>query len=502
LFEASVQGLTALFTAQSSLYMLFGVGWGLLIGFLPALGGITAMALVLPFAFGVEPAAGLALLLGAHIGCIYGDTVCSILFNVPGSAKAIVHCFDGYPMTKNGEGARALGAAATSAFIGGIVGAIALTITLPLMRAVMLFLGPPEYFVMALWGISVIAVFSEGSVLKGIVAAGMGLMVAFIGMDPVTGTPRYWFGSVYLMDGIEFPVVAIGLFAIPQVMKLFVSGESIVKGEAINSKSSVFDGMRDCLRNWRLVVSASLLGLWIGALPGIGATVGAMAAYGQAVQRSKTPELFGKGNVEGVIGPTATLGANEGGALMPTLGFGVPGGESMAILLSAFITMGIQPGREMLTTKLPLVFTMVWIIVIANMLTTAAGLFTAPKMARLASLPGAIIIPMVLAVCFVGAFASSTEIENVWVAIFFGFVGYMMDKYGYSKADLAIGMVLGLMIERYMHISITTFGNLFFITRPVTFVLLLGVIFTVVWPIVQGARKKKRNEATMGGGAL
>ncbi len=472
--------------------MLLGVGWGLLVGFLPALGGITAMALVLPFAFGVEPAAGLALLLGAHIGTIYGDTVCSILFNVPGSAKAIVHCFDGYPMTRRGEGSRALGAAASSAFIGGVVGAIALTLTLPIMRAVMLALGPPEYFVMAVWGISVIAVFSEGSVLKGIVAAGLGLMIAFIGMDPVTGTARYVFGNIYLMDGIDFPVIAIGLFAIPQVMKMFVSGESIVKSDVAKSTSSVWDGVRDVIKNWGLVVRSSILGLWIGALPGIGSVVGTMAAYGQAVQTSKTPEKFGKGNVEGVIAPTATMGANEGGALMPTLGFGVPGGETMAILLAAFITMGVQPGREMLTTKLPLVFTMVWIIVLGNMVTTAIGVFTAPKMARLASLPGSIIIPMVLAVCFVGAYASSAEIENVVVAAFFGFLGYFMDKYQYSKADLAIGLVLGLMIERYMHISVTTFGNLFFITRPVTFVLLVGVIFTIVWPLVQARRKQAR----------
>ena len=186
------------------------------------------MVLILPFAVQVEPEAGIALLLGAHIGTIYGDAACSILFKVPGSGKAIVHCFDGYPMTQKGEGARALGACATSAFVGGVIGAITLTLTLPFMRAVMLALGPPEYFMMGVWGLSVIAVFADGSVLKGLVAAGFGLMVSFIGQDPVTATLRYTFGNTYLMDGLEFPVVAVGLFAISQAMTLHIRGGSIM----------------------------------------------------------------------------------------------------------------------------------------------------------------------------------------------------------------------------------------------------------------------------------
>ncbi len=495
MLEASFQGLTALLTPESLLYMCMGVAFGLVIGILPALGGITAMALVLPFAIGTTPAAGLSLLLGAHVACIYGDTVCSILFNVPGSAKAIAHCFDGYPMTQQGQGARALGAAAASSFLGGIIGAIALTITLPMMRALMLAVGPPEYFMMAVWGLSVIAIFSDGSVLKGLVAAGLGLLISFIGQDPVTSVARYTFGSLYLMDGIDFPIIAIGLFAVSQVIKLYVKGGSIVERNAITSDSSVWQGVMDAFRNWRLVVQSSILGLWIGALPGIGATVGGMAAYGQAMQTSKHPEKFGKGNVEGVIAPTATIGANEGGGMMPTLGFGVPGGESMAILLSAFITMGIQPGQQMLTKNLDLVFTMVWIIVIANMLTTGFGVFTATRFARIATLPGSVIIPLVLAICFVGAYSISGEIENVFVCAAFGIIGYVLDKYRYSRADMAIGIVLGLMIERYLHISITTYGNLFIVTRPVTFVMFLLVIMTLVFPIMRQRLRKARPTA-------
>ena len=501
MFEASIQGLTSLFTPTVAIYMFLGVLWGLLIGILPALGGITAMALMLPFAVTAGLEAGISLLLGAHIGTIYGDAACSILFKVPGSGKAIVHCFDGYPMTQQGQGARALGATATSAFIGGIIGAVALTLTLPLMRAFMLALGPPEYFMMGVWGLSVIAVFAEGSVLKGLVAAGLGLMVSFIGQDPVTATLRYTFGNLYLMDGLSFPVVAVGLFAISQVMSMHIKGGSIMEKGVNLEGSSVWQGMRDVFDHWPLVVRSSILGLWIGALPGIGNVVGTMAAYGQAVQTSKHPEKFGKGNVEGVIAPTSTMGANEGGALMPTLGFGIPGGETMAILLSAFIVLGIAPGRDMLEHRLPLVFSMVWMIVIANMLTTAIGILTAPQLAKIATLPGHVIIPLVLAVSVVGAYSMDGAIESVVVAVIFGFLGYFMDKYDFSKADFAIGMVLGLLIEQYMQVSITTYGNLFVITRPVSLAMLLGILFTLIWPVVNSARKRRKaKEAKLSGG--
>lgn len=491
MLEASLSGLLALFTPQALIFMCLGVGFGLLISFMPGIGGVVAMALLLPFTFGLEPAAALALLLGAHVATIFGSSISGILFNVPGAAKSVSVCFDGYPMTQKGQGARALGAAAMASFLGGIVGAIALTATLPLMRAVMMALGPPEYFMMALWGLTVIAIFSEGSVLKGIIAAGLGLMIAFIGMDPVTGTPRYTFGSLFMMDGIHFPVAVIGLFAISQMIKLFVKGGSIVQREINMGDSTVWDGIKDVFRHWRLVLSSSVLGLFIGALPGVGASIGGIAAYGQAVQTSKNPEKFGTGAVEGVIAPEATNAANEGGGLMPTLGFGVPGGESMTILLSAFVTMGIQPGKELITNNLHLVFTMVWIIVIANLLTTSFGILTAKRLAKLTTLPGSILIPIIMSTCFLGAYSVKGRIGDVVVAAIFGVIGYLLEKYDYSRADMVIGMVLGLMLERYMHISLSLHGNLFFVTRPVTLALLLLVLFTLAYPFIRKWRASR-----------
>ncbi|MEJ2668214.1 MAG: tripartite tricarboxylate transporter permease [Deinococcales bacterium] len=406
MFTAAITGLLALFTPQSMLFMAIGVVYGLVIGILPGLGGIVAMALVLPFTFGFQPAAALALLLGAHAATVWGASITGILFNVPGAAKTITSVFDGYPMTQRGEGARALGASATAALLGGVIGAIFLVITIPIVRPLMLALGPSEYFMMAVWGLSIIATFSEGSVLKGLVAAALGILVAFIGMSPITGTARYTFGNLFLLDGINFPVAMIGLFAVSQMMKVYVKGGSGIVTDLGEESSTVWDGVRDTFRHWWLVLRSSVLGLWIGVLPGVGASVGGIAAYAQAAQTSRHPERFGKGAVEGVIGPDATLAATEGGGLLPTLAFGIPGGESMAILLAAFINMGIAPGRQMLTTNLSLVFTMVWIIVISNVLTTAVGLVSSKTLARSARLPAKYLVPTVLAVCFMGAYAT------------------------------------------------------------------------------------------------
>ncbi|MDP1537409.1 MAG: tripartite tricarboxylate transporter permease, partial [Burkholderiales bacterium] len=345
------------------------------------------------------------------------------------------------------------------------------------------------------WGLTVIATFSEGSLMKGLTASVLGVLVAFIGMDVVTATPRFTFGSEFLMEGISFPVAMIGLFAVSEMMKLAIKGTPIVDRSLVKEESTVWQGVCDGFRHWWLVVRSSLLGLWIGVLPGVGASVAGLAAYAQAVQTSKTPERFGKGAVEGVIAPDATMGANEGGGLMPTLAFGIPGGESMAILLVAFIGLGVVPGPDMLTKNLDLVFSMVWIIVIANVAVTLIGLGITPWLARLPSLQANLMVPIVLGVCFVGAYATRGHIEDVVIAAVFGIVGYLMDKYRYSRANFVIGMVLAVMIERNLHISLTLYGRDFLLQRPIALAMLLFVLFTAALPFVRNWRRKRKQAA-------
>ncbi len=259
IIDAIFAGLFSLLTPQALLFMVIGVVYGLVIGILPGLGGVVALALLLPFTHGYEVGATIALLLGAHIGTIWGDSVTSILFNVPGSSKSLALMFDGYPMTRKGEAKRALGASAAAAFLGGLIGAVFLAISIPIVRPLMLALGPSEYLIMALWGMTVIATFSADSIMKGLIAAAAGLLIAFIGMDPVTATPRYTFGSLYLLDGISFPVAMIGLFAVAEMIKLFSSGQSIVSRDLQKETSSVLDGIKDAFRHWGLVLRSSML---------------------------------------------------------------------------------------------------------------------------------------------------------------------------------------------------------------------------------------------------
>jgi TctA family transporter len=314
----------------------------------------------------------------------------------------------------------------------------------------------------------------------------------------VTATPRFTFGSDFLMDGISFPVAMIGLFAVSEMMKLTIKGVPIVDRTLVKEESTVMEGIKDAITHRWLVVRSSILGLWIGVLPGVGATVAGLAAYAQAVQTSKTPERFGKGAVEGVIAPDATMGANEGGGLMPTLAFGIPGGESMAILLVAFMGLGVVPGPDMLTKNLDLVFSMVWIIVIANIAVTIIGLGITPWLARLPSLQANLMVPIVLSVCFVGAYATRGHIEDVIVAAVFGVVGYLMDKYRYSRANFVIGMVLAVMIERNLHISLTLYGKDFLLDRPIALAMLIFVLITAALPFIRNWRRKKRQHASGG----
>jgi TctA family transporter len=483
-----------LLTPQAMIFMVVGVIYGIVIGILPGLGGIVAMALLLPITYGMDVASALALLIGSHVSTIWGGSVTSILFRVPGNAKNVAQMFDGYPMTQRGEASRALGASATAALLGGVIGAVFLVISVPIVRPVMMALGPAEILMMALWGLTVIAAFSDGSLLKGLVGATLGLLAAFIGMDMVTGTPRFTFGSQYLFDGISFPVAMIGLFAIAEMMKLYAKGESMVKRDVNAQTSSVWDGVRDCFTHWGLIVRSSILGLWIGVLPGVGGSVGSIAAYAHALKTSKHPETFGKGNVEGLIAPDATLGANEGGGLLPTLALGIPGGEGMAILLIAFIGIGIVPGPTMLTDHLDIVFGFAWIIVVASVLTSLIGLAISPWLARVPSLHNDIIIPLVLAICLLGAYADRGQPSDVVVAIGFGIIGYVMEKYHYSRATFVVGMVLAIMIERNLHISVSLYGPWFIFLRPVALVMFILIVFTTVWPFVQNWRKGRHTQ--------
>lgn len=482
MIEAAWQGLVALATPHALMFMVIGIVYGIVIGIIPGLGGIVAMALLLPFIWGMEFAPAMSLLIGAHVATIWGSSVTGILFRVPGAAKSVALIFDGYPMTLRGEATRALSASAMAALLGGVIGAVFLAVSIPIVRPVMLLLGPAEYLMLSLWGLTIIASFSEGSVFKGLTAAVLGVLTAFIGMDVVTGTPRFTFGNLDLFEGISFPVAMIGMFALSEMMKLMVKGGSLVERSVQSETSSRRQGIRDALQHWGLVVRSSLLGMWIGLLPGIGQSVGSIAAYAQALRTSKSPATFGKGNVEGVIAPDASTGANEGAGLLPTLALGIPGGEGMAILLIAFVGLGVVPGPEMLNTNLHLVYTLVWVVALSSIVTTLIGLAITPYLAKVPTLHSNLIVPIVIAICLMGAYSESQRLFDIYVAAAFGVIGYLMDKYRYSRANFVIGMVLAILIERNLHISLSLYGDWFLVERPIALVMFILIIVTTAWP--------------------
>src|SRR5712675_2467578 len=375
--------------------MLLGIGIGFWVGLLPGIGGATTLALMLPFIYNMQPVEAFAFLLGMHSVVATTGDVTSILFGVPGEATTAAIILDGYAMTKKGEAGRALGAALASSLVGAIVGAVALAAAVPVVRPLVLTFGSPELFMLAIVGLAFIASLSaQGArgMVRGFIVGGLGLLLAMVGQDPQAGIARFTLGTLYLWQGLDLVPVLVGLFAIPEIIDLVVRGTSIA-GNAPAGKLSqgALEGVKDVFRHFWLTIRCSLIGTFIGITPGLGGAVAQWMAYGHATQSARTPEErkgFGQGDVRGVIGPGAACNSKEGGALIPTIAFGVPGSTSMAILLGGFFLLGLVPGPDMLTKHLPVTFSMVWTIVLANVITVAVCVLLLNRLASLTNISG------------------------------------------------------------------------------------------------------------------
>lgn len=496
LLGAAVQALQQIFTFQSMAHMLIGVSLGTIIGIIPGLGGNFCLAILIPFIFSMNPVAGIAFLEGAHAATATGSAVTSILINTPGASFSAATCLDGYPMTKKGEAGRALSAAAVASGVGGIIGAACLLLALPAVRPLVMAFSPPEFFALTLFGIAMIAFVGEGSFGKSLISGLLGLLISFIGNDPSTGINRFSFGTTYLFDGIDLIPVVIGLFAFSEMLTLIKERRGIVQAEIVAraTAAGILQGILDNLRHWWLLLRCSVLGTFLGFIPGIGGEVAGFIAYGHAVQSSKNPEEFGQGRVEGVIAPESANNSKEGGALIPTLAFGIPGSSGMAILLGAFLILGLEPGPSMLKENLPMTLVIVWTLAFANLFAALICLGLANPLARIARLRPSIIVPVVLVVASLGAYAVDYNIASILVAVVFGFLGYEMRKFGYSRATLTIGLVLGGIAETNYNLSMTLYG-VNFLTRPITLCLLVLVAVLVVWAMVREARKGRNHAA-------
>lgn len=464
--------------------LMAGVLAGTVIGILPGLGGIACVAILLPFIYTLDLHTAMVLLVGSLAVVHTSDTITSVLIGAPGSAAAAATVLDGHPLAKQGQAARALSAAFLSSMIGGLIGSVFLTLSLPIARPLVLFFGSPELLMLCVLGLSFAGFLTGGAPLKGGLAACLGLLLGSVGSAPADAVNRYTFDQLYLLDGIPLVGVALGVFGIAEIIDLLAKGGRIA--ERISLGHGWLMGIKDVAKHWGIVVRGSLIGVWAGILPGIGATAGSWMSYGHVVAMARDREKFGKGDIRGVIGPESANNSVEAGDFIPTLLFGVPGGAPAAILLGALFFYGIQPGPRMVQENLDLIFTIIWSFAIAN--TVGAGLcfFLSPALARLTWVPFALLAPAVVVTIFFGAFQSTQHFGDIYAMLALGLLGWLMKQLGWPRAPFLVGFVLTKPTEQYLWLSISRY-DFEWLLRPGVIALGLLLLASIIW-IIRGRR--------------
>jgi TctA family transporter len=485
---AALQALQLLFEPARLTILLTGVLIGLAIGALPGLGGIVGLAMLLPFTYSMDPYTAFALLLGMSAVTSSSDFIPAVLFGVPGTVGAAATVIDGHAMARNGEAGRALGAGLAASLLGGLLGAVVLAVSIPILRPVMLAIGIPELLAFTIFGLSMVATLSGRAPLKGLAVAGFGLMLAMIGPGGNTGALRWTFGSLYLWEGLPLVPVALGLFAIPELAELAITRMKIARQGGIEvSVQSQWVGVRDTLKHWTLVVRCGLIGTWLGAVPGIGSSVIDWIALGYAHRTLKNPETLGTGDVRGVIAPESANNAKEGGDLIPTIAFGVPGGASMAILLGAFLMHGLVPGPEMLGKNLDLTYLIVWSLVLAQVVAAGICLAGSRWIAKIAEIRAEILLPVVLPLVFVAAYQGSHDWGDLFALLAFGLLGWFMKFLHWPRPPLILGLVIGEIFERYLFIANQLYGWAWLV-RPLVLAMFVVILWSLYRPMATMVR--------------
>jgi len=498
MLDAAIEGLWGILHWRAFLLMVFGIIVSSTLVAMPGIGSKTAIALLLPFAFVLNKFEAVALIVSIWAVSNTANSITAILFSVPGGGGSQATIMDGYPMARKGEAARALAAAFTSSAVGGVIGALLLFAAIPVLRPLVLLLGPPEFFMLVMLGVAMVGALSGTSPLKGIIVGALGLLISMIGVHLITAVPRFTFDNLYLMEGMPLVPLTIGLFAIPELIYLATRGTTIANVELTNIRAGMMQGIKDTFIHWWLVLRSSFLGVWIGIIPGLGSSVADWLAYGHAKQTCKgAKETFGTGDVRGVIAVDAATNAKEGGAMIPTLAFGIPGSSTLALIFGGLIIVGITPGREMLTTQLDVTFSIIWLLIIASILTSVLCLLFTKQLAMITRVSPKILFPIILAMAVMGSFASSNQFEDVLVMLAFGTLGYFMRAAGWPRPPLLLGLVLGPLAERHMWTSVQIYGAEFLL-RPGVLVILGILLVSVAYPILRDRRAKNQEAALKG----
>jgi TctA family transporter len=502
LFSAAAQGFVNILQLKVFLAMMIGVSIGTFTAVAPqGLGMPLVYAIALPIVIKWEPLTGIALLIGASAVSAICAAYLPILFGIPGGSGSQATVLDGYPMGKRGEGRRALGASFMAGGMGSLIGTLTLIVAIPAARPLIYLMGSPELFVIMLWGLSMVAVLAGRRPIKGLIAAAMGLLLATIGQQAQSGIMRYVFDQPYLLDGMSISIMALALFGIPSALDLALTKLG-VEQQPMPLKGSLFDGTKDCLREWWLVVRCSFVGVWVGIVPGLGSQVVDWLAYGHAAQTCKGGrETFGKGDVRGVIAPESANDAKDGGDLVTTLLLGFPQGVVTALFIVALLAWGYLPGPEMIKKNPEVIYSIVWLQGISGIVGTLVGFVLAAQLAKLAEVRYTFMVPIMFIFILLGAFSVNRDPLDLVVVIAFGVLGYFMRRFGYPRPAMILGLVLGDLMEKYLYRSVASYG-FSWLARPAVIVLLLLAALSLLLTLRGQMRAKKEAPPSSFTGAM
>ncbi|MBL1379290.1 tripartite tricarboxylate transporter permease [Zobellella iuensis] len=480
-------GFSVAFEPMNLLYVFIGVFAGTIIGMLPGLGPISALALMIPMTFGMEPSSALILMAGVYYGAIFGGSTSSILLNAPGVASTVATSFDGYPLARQGMAGKAMAIAAYSSFVGGTLSAVALMLVAPLLAKVAVSFGPAEYFALMLLGLTAVVSLSGKSLVKGLMAAVLGMMISIVGIDLQTGTERYTFGSLHLLSGVEFLVVALGIFALAEVFSMLLQH----KGNQPSDSTANIGSLRLSRREVKDIAvpagRSSLLGFFVGILPGAGATVASFLGYIMEKRLAKDGHSFGQGNLKGVAAPEAANNAACTGSFVPLLTLGVPGSGTTAVLLGALLVMGITPGPTMMEQRPDVFWGVIASMYVGNLFLLVLNLPLIPYIARLLDLPRPLLLSLILIFCMVGIYGTTFAIADLLLLLGFGLLGLGMKRFGFPTAPLILALILGSMMEESLRraLQISDGSWLTFIDKPIALWLLVLTAVSLLFPLLK-----------------
>ena len=497
--------LQSILTIENLLMMNLGLFAGVVMGALPGLSVIFAIAVLLPLTFDMDTLAGMYLLLGAYCGATYGGSISAVLLNTPGTPAATATVFDGYPLSQKGRAGDALKASLFASTVGGIISCLALIFFAPTLAKIALKINSPEYFALCVFGLTATVGVSSGNVIKGLVMTIIGLLLSTVGIDTTEGVQRLVFGQTGLLAGFKPVTVMLGMFALSEVL---MKSRQLRCGEVQDSTSAAYSKatvkVRDMLKYWKTILKSSLFGVGIGALPGTGGAIAAMYSYNEAKRASKRPEKFGTGSIEGVLAPEAANNACTGATMIPLLALGIPGDASVAVLLGALTMQGITPGSALFESNSIWVYAIMGGLLLINIFMLLQGSVFIRVFANITRVPPVLLLPCIMILCAIGAFAIANSAFDMFVMVAFGLFGYVMRFLGFPVAPLAIGLVLGNLTETNLRRSLMlSYGDpLIFFKRPISLCILLVAALTLFYPGIKKGleqlRDRRNNPARTG----